>query len=440
MNEFKRLFRYTTDWEPVKLSALVVRNSERNVGLNDNVLTISAQHGLIRQELFFNRRVASKDLSNYYVLQRGDFAYNKSYSKGYPFGAIKRLKHHSSGVVSPLYICFRTKRSKCEPDYLNHLLEAGALEEGISSIAKEGARAHGLVNVGVDDFFGLPVYLPESRAEQTKIAEILSTTDRAIERTEALIAKQQCIKAGLMQDLLTRGIDDDGNLRSERTHEFKDSPLGRIPCEWLFQSVRDTGKVTGGRQLAPKYMQSNNRTPYLRVANVLDGWIDFSDVLSMEFSARDKDKYFLTAGDVLLNEGQSIELVGRSALYRGPDNVFCFQNTLIRYRAYECMRADFAQTVFKWWLDAGMFRDVARRTTSVAHLGVDRFAQMLIVRPPRAEQDRIMQVLLPADDTLVELTRSSTKLRRLKAGLMQDLLTGRRRVTALLPGLGVARS
>ena len=73
---------------------------------------------------------------------------------------------------------------------------------------------------------------PTSFHEQTKIAEILSTVDRAIEQTEALIAKQQRIKTGLMQDLLTRGIDEHGNLRSEQTHKFKDSPLGRIPVEW----------------------------------------------------------------------------------------------------------------------------------------------------------------------------------------------------------------
>jgi type I restriction enzyme S subunit len=316
--------------------------------------------------------------------------------------------------------------------YLEHYLR---YEEPRFRVASQGSTFEAINSSELNRW---PIDFPSDAAEQSKIAEILSTADQAIEHTEAMILKQQRIKTGLMQDLLTRGIDEHGNLRSEQTHEFKDSPLGRIPFGWSFQSVCDTGEVTIGRQLAPKYMKGNDRTPYLRVANVFDGWIDFSDILSMEFSAPEREKYYLTAGDVLLNEGQSIELVGRSALYRGPDNVFCFQNTLIRYRAYECMRADFAQTVFKWWLDTGVFRDVARQTTSVAHLGSDRFAGMLIVRPPGEEQDRIMKVLIPVEDVLVKLNKSSAKFRRIKTALMQDLLTGKRRVTGLLHQSGVA--
>ena len=301
----------------------------------------------------------------------------------------------------------------------------------IERIAVLGFQGSGLKHLRKD--FVRDYLVPSvERIEQSKIAEILTTVDRAIEQTETLIAKQQRIKTGLMHDLLTRGIDEHGNLRSESTHKFKDSPLGRIPVEWDVKAVADTGSVDLGRQLSPKYMKSKTPTPYLRVANVFDGWIDYSDVLEMDFTTVEKAKYMLRQGDVLLNEGQSRELVGRSAIYRGPDNVYCFQNTLIRYRPYANMRSEFAQVVFKLWLDTGVFADVARQTTSVAHLGAGRFAKMLIPNPNEQEQDRILSVFLPADCVSTRYQDSLRKLRRIKTGLMQDLLTGRRRVTALL--------
>jgi type I restriction enzyme, S subunit len=139
--------------------------------------------------------------------------------------------------------------------------------------------------------------IPSSKHEQNQIAVICSTVDRAIGQTEALIAKQQRIKTGLMQDLLTRGIDEQGNIRSEQTHRFKDSPLGRIPVEWEIKQVNETGAVTLGRQLSPKYMAGKFPTPYLRVANVFDGWIDFSDVLEMDFTPSEKEKFFLISDD-----------------------------------------------------------------------------------------------------------------------------------------------
>ncbi len=286
--------------------------------------------------------------------------------------------------------------------------------------------------------YGLPVSTIESVEiptppipEQTKIAELLSAVDRAIEQTGALIAKQQRIKTGLMQDLLTRGIDEHGYLRSEQAHKFKDSPVGRIPVEWEMKNVHEVGSVTLGRQLAPKYMLGKSTTPYLRVANVFDGWIDFNDILEMDFTPIEKEKFFLRSGDVLLNEGQSLELVGRSAIFYGPENTFCFQNTLLRFRAFEDALPTYARIVFKQWLDTGAFRDVSRQTTSVAHLGADRFSQMFFPLPCMPEQERIMETMLAHERQLDKQESFHAKLHSLKTALMQDLLTGKKRVTAL---------
>ncbi len=292
-------------------------------------------------------------------------------------------------------------------------------------------EATGVPSLSRDLLYKIKIPTPP-KPEQAKIAEILSTVDRAIEQTEALIAKQQRIKAGLMQNLLTRGIDEHGNLRSEQTHKFKDSPLGRIPVEWEVRGVYDIGSVTLGRQLAPRYMSGKSPTPYLRVANVFDGWIDYSDVLEMDFTPSERGRFFLRSGDILLNEGQSLELVGRSAIFYGSEYTFCFQNTLIRFRVFEDVLPTYARIVFKWWLDTGAFRDVSRQTTSVAHLGADRFSQMLFALPCLSEQERIMETMLAHELQLNEQEGLSAKLHSLKTALMQDLLTGKKRVTALL--------
>ncbi|MER7735910.1 hypothetical protein ABTX80_34030 [Streptomyces erythrochromogenes] len=167
------------DIAQVQLRDVVSRVAIRNSASNTNVLTISATHGLVSQEEYFNRRVASTDLSQYYLLRKGDFAYNKSYSAGWPVGVVRRLQRYKEGVVSPLYICFRPDTELVNPSYLQHYFDSGVLNEDILLIAKEGVRNHGLLNVGVEDFFKLPMRLP-TLPEQQRIAEILDGMDEQI--------------------------------------------------------------------------------------------------------------------------------------------------------------------------------------------------------------------------------------------------------------------
>lgn len=184
------------------LNEIAERITNKNSILNENVLTISAQYGLINQALFFNKEIASDDKKGYYLLERNDFAYNKSYSKGYPFGAIKRLKRYDLGIVSPLYICFRIKKENVNIDYLEQYFDAGLMNRSVQAFAQEGARNHGLLNISVDDFFRIRIFLPELE-EQNAIAEILSTADREIELLEQEIEQEKQKKKALMQLLLT---------------------------------------------------------------------------------------------------------------------------------------------------------------------------------------------------------------------------------------------
>ena len=198
----KRLPGFSGAWKANRLRDIATRHTKRNNTGNTNVLTISAQYGLINQAEFFDKAVASDDKSNYFLLEKGDFAYNRSYSNGYPFGAVKRLTRYEVGIVSPLYICFRIKEGSVSGEYLEQYFEAGLMNHEIQAFAQEGARNHGLLNIAVDDFLNSKILLP-SPEEQTAIAEVFSAADREIELLQQDIGQEKQRKKALMHLLLT---------------------------------------------------------------------------------------------------------------------------------------------------------------------------------------------------------------------------------------------
>ena len=166
-------------WEQRKLGDIAERVTRKNENNESDLpLTISAQHGLIDQRLFFNAQVASRDMSGYYLLRQGEFAYNKSTSADSPWGAIKRLTRYEKGCVSTLYICFALLNAN--PDYLVTYYETNRWHKAVQMIAAEGARNHGLLNIAPDDFFDTMVSLPESQAEQQTIGAFFSRLDSLI--------------------------------------------------------------------------------------------------------------------------------------------------------------------------------------------------------------------------------------------------------------------
>jgi len=209
---------------------------------------------------------------------------------------------------------------------------------------------------------------------------------------------------------------------------YKQTEVGVIPEEWDTPRIGDAGQVDGGRQRSPG--RSGEMTPYLRVANVFDGYVDLSDILQMPFTATEKLRFLLRVGDILLNEGQSLELVGRSAIYRGEPENCCFQNTLVRFRAFDGTYPEYCQRVFQNFLRTGVFASIALQTTSIAHLGANRFAALRLPLPPLPEQQAIAEALGDADALIEALDALIAKKRDIKQGAMQDLLTGQRR----LPG------
>ena len=169
-------------------------------------MTISAQYGLVDQITFFNKTVASVDLSGYYLLYNGDFAYNKSYSNDYAWGAVKRLDKYEKGCLSSLYFVFRPT-DKVDSDYLTHYFETSKWHKGISDIAGEGARNHGLLNMAVDDYFATKHYLP-SLSEQKKIACFLNLITKRIEIQNKIISDLKVLKKELCNKLFISSYCD----------------------------------------------------------------------------------------------------------------------------------------------------------------------------------------------------------------------------------------
>ena len=184
-NEKKPALRFkgfTDPWEQRKLGDAFERVVRKNTNNESRLpLTISAQDGLVDQITYFNNRVASRDVSNYYLVYNGEFAYNKSTSDGYPFGAVKRLDWYEKGVLSTLYIVFALKHpEKDDSDFMTVFYDTDRWHRGVAERAAEGARNHGLLNISADDFFDIDTTMPEDKVEQEKIGRLLKKLDTLI--------------------------------------------------------------------------------------------------------------------------------------------------------------------------------------------------------------------------------------------------------------------
>ena len=275
-----------------------------------------------------------------------------------------------------------------------------------------------------DKFFVPKFPIPE----QTKIAEILSTVDRAIEQTEALIAKQQRLKTGLMQDLLTRGIDHHGNLRSEHTHEFKDSPLGRIPVEWEVKPIESKLEcIIDYRGRTP--VKTDSGIPLITAKNVREGFLCDEP---REFIAIDAYDSWMTrgipeAGDVMITTEAPMGNVARVPEYK----IALAQRLITLPTKKDELSSDFLFWMLHW---SRTLERLELLTSGSTVVGIKQsvFRKVEFSFPPLVEQSRIAVLLNAEKDTADTNHKHLAKLRALKTALMQDLLTGRKRVTSLL--------
>lgn len=391
-----------TEWKEMRFKNMFSRVTRKNEENNDNVLTISAQYGLINQRDFFNKDIASDDKSNYYLLENGEFAYNKSYSNGYPYGALKRLDMYDKGIVSPLYICFAaTKENKCS-DFYVHYFEAGKMNREIQAFAQEGARNHGLLNISVDDFFNSYIVAP-SLAEQKKIAEIISAQDKLIALKEKLVEEKKRQKKYLMQQLLT------GKKR-----------LPGFSCEWKKQKMSDI--------LLER--KEENKEQNLRICSVAvnSGVVDQVEHLGKSMAAADTSNYNIVHyGDVVYTKSPTGDfpfgIVKQSQLN---------ENVAVSplYGVYEPVNYEMGYLLNEYFTypnntNGYLLPIVNKGAKNTINISNSTFITPLLYLPTDNQEIKsLVQIFKTANKEIEILQKELSQEKQKKKALMQLLLTG----------------
>ena len=280
-----RFPEFSGEWEKVHLSRIVTRVTRKNKNNESRLpLTISAQYGLVDQISFFNKVVASSDMSNYYLLHKGEFAYNKSYSGDYPWGAIKRLDRYDKGALSSLYICF-TPTDIIDSDFLVHYFESPKWHREVSNIAGEGARNHGLLNIAVPDFFNTQHCIAVNKAEQRKIADFLNLINERIETQKKIIEKYESLIKGITDKVFHASNVD--FLRS---------------FEMLYKDAGEGGTPSTSN---PQYYE-NGTIPFIKIDDLSQKYLVAHKDCITQVGLRNSSAWLIPAGSVIYSNGATI--------------------------------------------------------------------------------------------------------------------------------------
>ena len=372
MNVPKLRFKeFNDEWCYQSLSKYVNRITTKNKNNeSDLVLTISAQYGLVDQTFFFNRSVSSSNLTGYYLLNNGDFAYNKSYSNGYPWGAIKRLNKYNQGVVSSLYICFKTN-NLIDSNFLEQYFETNKWYQQISEVSVEGARNHGLLNIAVNDFFNTKHYIPSIK-EQEKISKFLLLLDKKIELQTKKIEDLKLFKKGLSNNIFN-------NLK-----DFEEYKLG------------DLCNITTGK-LDANAMVENGKYRFYTCAK--------------EYSFIDEYSFDTEA---LLISGNGA-YVGYIHYYNGKFNAY--QRTYVLDQ--------FSQNIqfIKCYLDENLSRRIKseKKEGNTPYIVLSTLSDMIIKVPSKENQKNISNIINYHQKKILLEENKLQKLQELKKGLMQNM-------------------
>ena len=399
MNSPKLRFKeFNDEWNLNKLKDFSNRVTRKNKdNLSKLPLTISAQDGLVDQISFFNKTVASKDLSGYYLLYNGDFAYNKSYSNGYPWGTIKRLDKYDMGVLSTLYICFKPN-STINSNFLVQLFNSTVWYSGISEIAVEGARNHGLLNISVSDFFET-IYKIPSIEEQTKIANFLSLIDRKIELQEKLVENLKLYKKGLLQKVFSNNLG------------------------WKSAKLGDLGNTYTGLSGKSKEDFKNGNSKFITYMNVFSNCISNNQQLENISINSNETQNKVKYGDIFFTtSSETPKEVGMSSVWLFNDdniylNSFCFG---FRLNNITNFNIKFLAYLLRSYLIRKKIIFLAQGSTRY-NISKNELMNLEILYPSIEEQNRIANLFSNLDKKMDFETNRLTNLKEYKKGLLQQM-------------------
>ena len=388
MNVPKLRFKeFNDEWCYQSLSKYVNRITTKNKNNeSDLVLTISAQYGLVDQTFFFNRSVSSSNLTGYYLLNNGDFAYNKSYSNGYPWGAIKRLNKYNQGVVSSLYICFKTN-NLIDSNFLEQYFETNKWYQQISEVSVEGARNHGLLNIAVNDFFNTKHYIPSIK-EQEKISKFLLLLDKKIELQTKKIEDLKLFKLYLQNKLYN-------------ANDTKDV------------LIKDLGEIVTGTT------PSKSENKYWDNGNIL--WVTPTDICEnrdindcsckLTESGLAKGR-FIPKNSILVT---CIASIGKNAIIKEDGSCNQQINAIIPSKDYNY------NYIYYTIENLSNYMKSIASTSATAIINKEQFGNISIKIHKREVQDKISKILNAFETKIIQEGFKYKKLQNLKKGLMQNM-------------------
>ena len=377
-------------WRAEKLSDFADRVTRKNSkNETDLPLTISSKDGLVDQVSYFNKTVASKDMSGYYLLKNGEFAYNKSYSVGYDFGSIKRLDRYPMGALSTLYICFALKRH--ESDFIKAYFDSLKWYREIYMISAEGARNHGLLNVPTEEFFDTKHYLPENTGEQRKIADFLIALDRRINAQQSLVDNLKKYKRGAVDSLLAQKLNFSSHTKWE---ELKISDL--------FSPVSDKGHSD---LTVLTIVQGIGTLP----RDSVDRRISYDKASTNTYKRVEKNDFILHLRSF---EG-GLELANSEGVVSPAYTIL---------RANKVISPNFYYAYFRsYWFISNKLRIAVEGIRDGKSINMDTFWNITIPYPSLDEQYQIAEYLRTVDTRLTNAEQVLGNLLRLRSGLMQQL-------------------
>ena len=401
-----RFPEFSGNWESKIFRDVFERITTKNKENNENVLTISAQQGLINQKDYFNKSVSAKDVTGYYLLHKDDFAYNKSYSQGYPLGAIKRLKKYDKGVVSTLYICFKSIQDNI--DFLEQVFNGGRLNHEIHKIAQEGARNHGLLNISVVEFFkDIKLNIP-TKPEQQKIAAFLTAVDTKIEQ---LSKKKELLgeyKKGLMQKIFSQAI----RFKADDGSDFPDWEDGLLNT-----LIDNSRKIRYGIVQPGKY--DKNGKYLIRGKDYSNGWeipsefFKVSDAIEKKYS-----KTRVKKGDVIVC---IVGSVGNVMVIPGwLDGANITQTTARIAPDKNKLNNQYLYFYFQSLVGRNMIHKHTRVGTRPG-LNIEDVEKFSILLPSLLEQAKIANFLSSIDNKIEQVGKQLDESKQFKKALLQQM-------------------
>jgi type I restriction enzyme S subunit len=367
----------------------VTRKNSNNE--TDLPLTISSKDGLVDQISYFNKTVASKDMSGYYLLRNGEYAYNKSYSVGYDFGSIKRLDRYPMGALSTLYICFALK--KHDTDFIKVYFDSLKWYKEIYMISAEGARNHGLLNVPTDEFFATKHYLPENTAEQRKIADFLIALDRRIDAQQSLVDALKKYKRGLLNQIFS--AISKGSQR---------------------RKLRELVHVSGGK------------TPSMSNSLYWNGdivWISSKDMKSSRISGSELKITNLALNEMTLYHPGTLLLVARSGILKHSLPLAILEVDATINQDIKALQVHGCNAFYLYYAilsqEDNIIRTLVKTGTTVQSLMMDSFLNIEIPTPNIDQQQSIIDKLAKLEKYVDVQGKELSLLSQMRNGLLQQL-------------------